>query len=189
MGSEMCIRDSSEAVFFQYQGDDKKVALFQNNGRPVTRIKNVCLTNIAIAEDIYKGEDGKGFTGSKLNLFLRTQSGATVMLTSGLTTMWSQCMVTALMGLYASNQLSSVVQIDTWKGNSNLGTYFAAIRNNGIKASSQALYDDLAAARSDRNKAEVDSLIRNAIQVIAAGFEEAAAGSAIEQVEVAVAEF
>ena len=63
------------------------------------------------------------------------------------------------------------------------------VRNNGIKASSQALYDDLAAARSDRNKAEVDSLIRNAIQVIAAGFEEAAAGSAIEQVEVAVAEF
>ena len=142
----------SEAVFFQYQGDDKKVALFQDNGRPVTRIKNVCLTNIAIAEDIYKSEDGKGFDGSKLNLFLRTQSGATVMVTSGLTTMWSQCIVTALMGLYVSNQLSSVVQIDTFKGNSNLGTYFAAIRNNGIKATSQAMYDDLAAARASKTR-------------------------------------
>ena len=40
-----------------------------------------------------------------------------------------------------------------------------------------------------KQEEELDGVIRNAVQVLAAGFEEAATGGAIEQVEVAVAEF
>ena len=158
----------SDAVFFQYQGDDAKQALMQPNGKPVTRLNNVVVTGVSVADDVY---ENKSFKGVKLNLFVRTQSGHNVMLTSGLTTLWSQCIVTALMGLYAEHGLNSLVNIDTWKGNSNMGTCFAAIRNNGRKVSSQAMYDDLYQARSN-NRSEIDLLMRNAIALLSAALNE-----------------
>ena len=52
----------SEAVFFQYEGDEKVSALMQASGRPVTRIGNVRLTGLSIADDVYAEA---GFSGSK----------------------------------------------------------------------------------------------------------------------------
>ena len=87
----------SEAVFFQYLGDEQTPsALMLPSGRPLTRLANVTLAGIDIADDI--GE----FKSTKLNLFLQSTQGRVVMLTSGLTTIWSQCVLTSLMGLYHS---------------------------------------------------------------------------------------
>ena len=112
----------SEAVFFQYVGDNATPqALVQANGKPVTRIGNVYLSGISIVEDF--GE----FNQTKLNIFLKTQQGASVMLTSGLTTIWSQCLLTSLQGLVNDSSVSSLISIDSWKGTSKMRPCFAAM--------------------------------------------------------------
>ena len=148
----------SEGVFFQYLGDEQQPsALMLPSGKPLTRMSNVRLSAVEIAEDI--GE----FKSTKLNLILETTSGTKVMLTSGLTTIWSQCVLTSLMGLYQSYSMEEFFQLDTWKGTSKLRPCFAAIRVAGNKISDQETYDLLRDARSDRDNALVQQLCRNAV--------------------------
>ena len=66
----------SEAVFFQYLGEEQTPsALMMPSGRPLTRLANVTLAGIDIAEEV--GE----FKSTKLNLFLQSSQGRVVMLT------------------------------------------------------------------------------------------------------------
>lgn len=148
----------SEGVFFQYLGEEQQPsALMLPSGKPLTRMANVRLAGIDIAEDV--GE----FKSTKLNLILETTSGSRVMLTSGLTTIWSQCVLTSLMGLYNSYSTDEFFQLDSWKGTSKLKPCFAAIRVKGNKISDQETYDLLRDARSDRDNALVQQLCRNAV--------------------------
>ena len=156
----------SEAVFFQYVGDDQTSALVQPSGKPVTRIGNVQLTGLSIADNVYAEA---GFSGDKLNVFVTTQQGRTVMLTSGLTTIWSQCLITSLQGLAEEGGLDHMIAIDTWKGNSKMKPCFAAVRDGQRKVSSNELYQALADARSDRDREKTEQLMRDAIEVINAG--------------------
>lgn len=153
----------SEAVFFQYEGDEKVTALMQASGRPVTRIGNIRLTGLSIADDVYADA---GFSGSKLNIFVMTQAGRSVMLTSGLTTIWSQCLMTSLMGLITDNALDHLICIDTWKGNSKMKPCFAAVRDGNRKVSSNEMYQALMEARSDRDREKTETIMRDAIEVI-----------------------
>lgn len=148
----------SEGVFFQYLGDEQQPsALMLPSGKPLTRMANIRLAGIDIAEDV--GE----FKSTKLNLILETTSGSRVMLTSGLATIWSQCVLTSLMGLYNSYSTDEFFQLDSWKGTSKLKPCFAAIRIKGNKISDQETYDLLRDARSDRDNALVQQLCRNAV--------------------------
>jgi hypothetical protein len=148
----------SEGVFFQYLGEEQQPsALMLPSGKPLTRMANVRLAGVDIAEEI--GE----FKSTKLNLILETTAGSRVMLTSGLTTIWSQCVLTSLMGLYNSYSTDDYFQLDTWKGTSKLRPCFAAIRVKGQKISDQETYDLLRDARSDRDSALVQQLCRNAV--------------------------
>ena len=156
----------SEAVFFQYVGDDQTSALVQPSGKPVTRIGNVQLTGLSIADNVYAEA---GFSGDKLNVFVTTQQGRTVMLTSGLTTIWSQCLITSLQGLAEEGGLDHMIAIDTWKGNSKMKPCFAAVRDGQRKVSSNELYQALADARSDRDREKTEQLMRDAVEVINAG--------------------
>ena len=153
----------SEAVFFQYEGDEKVSALMQASGRPVTRIGNVRLTGLSIADDVYAEA---GFSGSKLNIFVETQSGRSVMLTSGLTTIWSQCVMTSLMGLISDNAIDHLICIDTWKGNSKMKPCFAAVRDGQRKVTSNEMYQSLMDARSDRDRAKTEAIMRDAVDVL-----------------------
>ena len=154
----------SDAVYFQYMGDDQLQALVGATGRPQTRIGNVFLTGVEIADDVYKEA---GFSGDKLNVYLRTQSGVTIMLTSGLTTIWSQCLMTALMGLADAAAMDHLITIDTWKGTSKMKPCFAAVRDGQNKVTNDYLYEALKEARSDRNKAKVEELMRKAVATVA----------------------
>lgn len=157
----------SDAVFFQYQGDQQKQALVQSNGKPVTRIAPVKLTGVAVEDNPYEGFESSG----KLNIFLQTQQGKNIMLTSGLTTMWSQCMLISLVGLQQSNSLDSLISIDTWKGNSKYGTCFAAIRNNGAKVTNDEMYNAFAKARTERNSALKQQIARDAVGLLRGALE------------------
>ena len=163
----------SEAVFFQYVGDDQTPqALMLPSGKPLTRMGNVRLAGISIAEDI--GE----FKSTKLNLILESSAGNQIMMTSGLSTIWSQCVITAMMGMFNSYDLETSFQLDTWKGTSKMRPCFAAIRCDGQKISDQMLYDQLRDARTDRDSAKVQSIMRDSVEILAA---------AISQVPVEVA--
>ena len=168
----------SDAVYFQYVGDDKTQALVKDNGAPLTRISPVRFSGVSIADDVYQSS---GFSGNKLNVFFETQQQRVVMLTAGLTTIWSQCILGGLMGLLASNSLDSLIAVDTWKGNSKMKPCFAGIRNNGVKVTDEALKSALAEARSDRDSQKVEQIVRDTVAVLAAA-------SGTQEVEVAVEE-
>lgn len=154
----------SEAVFFQYLGDEQTPsALMMPSGRPLTRLANVTLAGVDVADDI--GE----FKSTKLNLFLQSSQGRIVMLTSGLTTIWSQCVLNALMGMYNSYDLNTSFQLDSWKGTSKMRPCFAAIRCDGNKVSDQELYEMLTEARADRDNVKVEQLCRNAVAQLREG--------------------
>ena len=157
------LQKDSEAVFFQYQGDDNVQALMYDSGKPVTRIGNVYLTGLSIADDVYAEA---GFSGSKLNVFVETQQGRSIMITSGLTTIWSQCLLTSLQGLSDADALSHLIAIDTWKGNSKMKPCFAAVRDGAVKVSSDVMYQALADARADRDRAKTEALLRDTVDVI-----------------------
>ena len=151
----------SDAVFFQYLGEEQTpTALVMPSGKPCTRMANVRLVGVTVADDI--GE----FNSTKLNLFLETSAGRQLMLTSGLQTIWSQCVITSLMGLFNSYSVAEPFVLDTWKGTSKMRPCFAAIRQGTTKMSDQTMYDALVDARADRDKERLETLLRDAVAVL-----------------------
>ena len=151
----------SDAVFFQYVGDKDTQALMLPSGKPLTRLQNVRLTGVTIAEDI--GE----FNSTKINLYPMTNQGRTVMLTSGLTTIWTQCVLTGLIGAFESGNLEFALTLDSWKGTSKMKPCFAAIRSGQLKQTSQTMYDSLLEARGDRDYSKTEAICRDAVAVLA----------------------
>ena len=151
----------SEAVFFQYLGDDlAPKALMLDNGKPLTRMVNVRLDSIDVAEEVGQ------YKATKLNLTLSTTAGVKVMLTSGLNTIWSQCVLGSLLGLFRAMPIDSVFQLDVWKGLVGLKPAFAAIRVMGNKYSDNETYELFADARSEKNDLAKEQIARNVIAQI-----------------------
>ena len=151
----------SDAVFFQYLGDSNEpAALMLQSGKPLTRMGNVTLTGVGVADDI--GE----FNASKLNVFLESSKGTTVLVTSGLTTIWSQCIINGLMAMFNGGDLTCPFNLDTWKGNSKMKPCFGGIRIGQDKMSDNDLYVQLTAARTDGNKQLVEKIMRDSVEIL-----------------------
>jgi hypothetical protein len=151
----------TDAVFFQYLGEGvEPMALVQNSGRPLTRLGNVKLAGISVAEDV--GE----FNSTKLNVVLESSAGTQVLVTSGLTTIWSQCLLNGLMAMVNGGDITCPFNLDTWKGTSKMRPCFAAVRVGSTSMKDNDLYTLLAEARSDGNKQLVTTLCRNAVNTI-----------------------
>ena len=150
----------SDAVFFQYLGEEQKprALTIPTSGKPVYKFQNVRLVGVDIAEDI--GE----FKSTKLNVYLESSAGNVVLVTSGLTTLWSQAVMTALMGLYNSYDLDTPFNLDSWKGNSKMRPCFAGIRIGQQKVTDQDLYNKLTDARADRDREMTDKLLREVVE-------------------------
>ena len=161
----------TDAVFFQYLGEEQQpAALMLPSGKPCTRLPHVTLTGIDIAEEVGQ------FKSTKLNLFVTSSGGRTVMLTSGLNTLWSQCVLTGLLAVFNQYGLTKPLTIDSWKGKASMRPCFAAIRQDNIKMSDQAMYDALVDARADRDQQRIETIQRDAVAVLkeALGIEPAA---------------
>ena len=151
----------SDAVFFQYLGDSNEpAALMLQSGKPLTRMGNVRLTGISVADDI--GE----FSATKLNIFLESSKGTTVLVTSGLTTIWSQCIINGLMAMFNGGDLTCPFNLETWKGTSKMKPCFGGIRVGQVKMSDNDLYEQLRDARSDGNKQLVETIMRDAVSIL-----------------------
>jgi len=166
------IKDT-DAVFFQYLGEGvEPMALVQNSGRPLTRLGNVKLAGISVADDI--GE----FNSTKLNVILESSAGTQVLVTSGLTTIWSQCLLNGLMAMVNGGDVSCPFNLDTWKGTSKMRPCFAAVRVGQVSMKDNDLYTLLSDARADGNKQQVELLCRNAVNSIS----DALTGGPVEDV-------
>jgi len=151
----------TDAVFFQYLGEGvEPMALVQNSGRPLTRLGNVKLAGISVADDI--GE----FNSTKLNVILESSAGTQVLVTSGLTTIWSQCLLNGLEAMCNGGDISCPFNLDTWKGTSKMRPCFAAVRVGQVSMKDNDLYTLLSDARADGNKQMVEKLCRNAVNAI-----------------------
>ena len=167
----------SDAVFFQYLGSEgDSAALMLPSGKPCNNMNNVTLAGLSIADDI--GE----FKSTKLNVFLTTSAGRTIMLTSGLTTIWSQCLITSLMGLFNSYDLNSPFSISSWKGTSKMRPCFASIYLGRTKVSDPHMYQQLADLRADGAKDKVTATMRDAVEIL----NQAVTGGAVEPAVVSV---
>ena len=151
------IKDS-DGVFFEYLGEEQQPrALMLPSGKPLTRMANVRVAGIDIAEDV--GE----FNSTKLNLILETTAGSRVMLTSGLTTIWSQCVLTSLMGMLNQQLIEEFMQLDSWNGTAKMRPQFAAVRIKGQKISDQEMYELFADARTNKDNDLKQQLARNCV--------------------------
>ena len=152
----------SDAVFFQYLGDDQKprALTIPTSGKPVYKFQNVRVVGIDIAEDI--GE----FKSTKLNLYLESSAGNVVLVTSGLTTLWSQAVMCALMGLYNSYDLNTAFTLSSWKGTSKMRPCFASVKIGDAKVSDQMLYDQLRDLRADRAQDKIIATMRDSVEIL-----------------------
>jgi len=151
----------SEAVYFQYVGEKETVALVDpKSGKPIKKFGNALLTGISVAEDI--GE----FKSTKLNLYLQTAQGRTFMLTSGLNTIWSQCVLTGLMGLWNAGGLDQPISIETWKGNAKMKPCFASIKFNNQKVTDAHMYEQLRDSRSAGDQAQTLTICKQAVELL-----------------------
>ncbi len=152
----------SDAVFFQYVGDDQepRALTLPTSGKPVYRFQNVRLVGIDIAEDIGK------FNSTKLNVYLESSAGNVVLVTSGLTTLWSQAVMSSLMGLYNSYSLDTPFTLNSWKGDQGMRPCFASIKIGKEKVSDQMLYDQLRELRADRASDKITATMRDSVEIL-----------------------
>lgn len=155
------LNKESDAVFFQYLGEEQKPsALMLPSGKPLTRLSNVRLVGLSVAEDIGQ------FKSTKINVVLESTQGRRVMLTSGLQTLWSQYLISGLSALQQAYALDTPFTLDTWKGTSSMRPCFAAVRQGGQKMIDLDLTEQLKDAKADRDNDRSLKIMRDAIEII-----------------------
>lgn len=114
----------SEAVLFHYVGNEEQpqALMHPRTGNPLTRLSNVKLVGLDIAKNI--GTEN----ATKLNVILELGNGNKVLVTSGIQTWWSQCVMTGLFGLFQYGLLTESFNLDSYRGKTGRKPIFASIR-------------------------------------------------------------
>ena len=169
----------SEAVYFQYLGEERTpAALTLPSGKPCTRMANIKLAGVAIADDI--GAEN----ATKLNLIVETSAGRCLLLTSGIQTWWTQSVIQGLMGLFNSYNIDAPFTLDSYKGKSGRRPVFASLRQDGVVVTDQMLYDQLGDLRRDRAWDKYEAAIRDSVEIL----NQAVTGGTVDEVLVDVLE-
>ena len=152
----------SDAVFFQYQNEgEQPTALLQPSGKHLSTLANVTLVDVSIYEP------GDEYGTLKVNITLESSAGTQVMVTSGLTTFWSQSVVGGLLAMLKGGDVTCPFNLDTWRGNKGkIKPCFGAIKINRESMRSDELYTALCDARADGNKQRVETIMRDAVEVL-----------------------
>lgn len=153
----------SDAVFFQYKEEgEQPVALrVQPSGKHLSTLANVTLVDVSIYEP------GDEYNTLKVNITLESSSGTQVMVTSGLTTFWSQSVVGGLLAMLKGGDLTCPFNLDTWRGSKGkIKPCFGAVKINRESMRNDELYTALVDARADGNKQRVETIMRDAVDVL-----------------------
>ena len=152
----------SDAVFFKY-GDEgsEPVALLHPSGKHLATLANCKLVSVGL----YEPKDE--YNTLKLNVTLESSAGTHVMVTSGLTTFWSMSIIGGLTELMDAGDLDLPFNLDTWKGSKGkIKPCFGAIKLGRDAIKSDRMYNALTDARSDGNKQLVESIMRDAVDIL-----------------------
>ena len=169
----------SEAVYFQYLGEERApAALTMPSGKPCTRMANITLAGVAIADGI--GAEN----ATKLNLIVETSAGRRLLLTSGIQTWWSQSLIQGLMGLFNSYNIDAPFTLDSYKGKTGRRPVFCSVRQAGAVVKDQMLYDQLGELRRDRAWDKYEAAIRDSVEIL----NQAVTGGVVDETIVTVDE-
>jgi len=147
----------SEAVLFHYIGNDEKpAALMTKAGKPLTRLGSVKLVDI----DIVTGIGTENAT--KLNVILESNHGNRILVTSGIQTWWTTCVIAGLFGLLQNGLIDTPFNLDSYRGNLGRKPIFASIRSGQVY-SDQDLY---ALLKQDRTGKYWDSYESNVSAIV-----------------------
>ena len=152
----------SDAVYFQYQNEgEQPVALLQPSGKHLSSLCNVTLIDVSIYEP------GDEYNTLKVNITLESSAGTQVMVTSGLTTYWSQSVIGGLLAMLHGGDVTCPFNLDTWRGSvGKIRPCFGGVKINGQMMRNDELYTALVDARADGNKQLVETIMRDAVQVL-----------------------
>jgi hypothetical protein len=114
----------SEAVLFHYVGKEElpQALIHPSTGNPLKRLSNIKLVGLDIAKNI--GTEN----ATKLNVILELGNGNKVLVTSGIQTWWSQCVMAGLFGLFQNGLLTESFNLDSYRGKTGRRPIFASIR-------------------------------------------------------------
>ena len=147
----------SEAVLFYYIGNDEQpIPLMTEAGKPLTRLSNVNLVDIAVVTGI--GTEN----ATKLNVILEIDNGSKILITSGIQTWWTTCVIAGLFGLLQNGLITTPFNLDSYRGNLGRKPIFASIRSGQVY-SDQELY---AILKSDRTNKAWDSYELNVSTIV-----------------------
>ncbi len=147
----------SEAVLFYYIGNDEQpIPLMTKAGKPLTRLSNVNLVDIAVVTGI--GTEN----ATKLNVILEIDNGSKILITSGIQTWWTTCVIAGLFGLLQNGLITTPFNLDSYRGNLGRKPIFASIRSGQVY-SDQELY---AILKSDRTNKAWDSYELNVSTIV-----------------------
>ena len=135
----------SEAVLFHYVGKEElpQALIHPSTGNPFKRLSNVKLVGLDIAKNI--GTEN----ATKLNVILELGNGNKVLVTSGIQTWWSQCVMAGLFGLFQNGLLTESFNLDSYRGKTGRRPIFASIRCADVY-SDKELYAILMADRRSK---------------------------------------
>ena len=135
----------SEAVLFHYVGKEElpQALIHPSTGNPLKRLSNIKLVGLDIAKNI--GTEN----ATKLNVILELGNGNKVLVTSGIQTWWSQCVMTGLFGLFQNGLLTESFNLDSYRGKMGRKPIFASIRCADVY-SDKELYAMLMADRKSK---------------------------------------
>ncbi len=153
----------SEAVFFQYQNEsDQHGPLLEPfSGKPLSTLANVTLVDVSIYEP------GDEYNTLKVNITLESSAGTQVLVTSGLLTYWSQSVIGGLLAMLKGGDLTCPFNLDTWRGNQGkIRPCFGGVKINGQMMRNDEIYKALTDARADGNKQRVETIMRDAVDVL-----------------------
>ena len=112
------------------------------------------------------------------------------MVTSGLTTFWSQSVVGGLLAMLKGGDLTCPFNLDTWRGNKGkIKPCFGAVKINRESMRNDELYTALVDARADGNKQLVETIMRDAVQVLNAALNVTPAVVDVESAQELPADF
>jgi hypothetical protein len=168
----------SDAVFFQYQNEgEQPVALLQPSGKHLSTLANVTLVDVSL----YEPKDE--YNTLKVNITLESSSGTQVMVTSGLTTFWSQSVVGGLLAMLKGGDVTCPFNLDTWRGSKGkIKPCFGAVKINRESMRNDEIYNALVDARADGNKQLVETIMRDAVDVLSAALKVTPAIVSLDEV-------
>jgi hypothetical protein len=174
----------SDAVFFQYQNEgEQPVALLQPSGKHLSTLANVSLVDVSIYEP------GDEYNTLKVNITLESSAGTQVMVTSGLTTYWSQSVIGGLLAMLKGGDLTCPFNLDTWRGSvGKIRPCFGGVKINGQMMRNDELYKALL-MHVLTVTSSVETIMRDAVEVLNAALNVTPAVIDVESPEELPADF